>query len=179
MSDFTEYAKSVSTALKAVSVESVMGVVRLLRTAKGQNAFVYICGNGGSAATASHFANDLTKLAHLRAMALNDLTPTVTAYGNDTKWETMYSEMLKDYLLPQDVVIGISCSGFSMNVVNAIKYAKEVKLPSVKTIALTGATWDNPLTLQKPDVTVHVPFSDIRVQEDVHLVICHAVAGVL
>lgn len=174
---FKHYIRDVETALRSVSWESVEKLRDVLQRAKSQNATVYICGNGGSAATASHFANDLVKMGKLRAVALPDLMPVVTAYGNDNGWENMFSDLLDIMLLPQDVVIGISCSGFSQNVVNAIHNAKRIPLPSIKTVILTGSTWESPLTALDPDVVIHVPFNDIRVQEDCHLVICHAVAG--
>lgn len=165
--------------MQGISAESVARMLDVLRRAKNQNAMVYICGNGGSAATASHFANDLMKMAKLRAVALPDMVPVLTAYGNDNGWENMFSDMVKGFLLPQDVVVGISCSGFSPNVVKAVEMAKTINLPSVKTIVLTGNTWTSPLTKLKPDVLVYVPYNDIRVQEDCHLIICHAVAGAL
>lgn len=149
----------------------------ILRRAKSQNSMVYVLGNGGSAATASHFANDLVKIGKLRAVALADMTPTMLAYGNDDGWDEMFARMLKAYLLPLDVVVAISCSGFSSNVIQAVKQAQEINLPLVQTIVLTGNAWESPLVKLEPDVVVHVPFADIRVQEDCHLIICHAVAG--
>lgn len=179
MFNFKEYSNDVLTALRSISAEDVALGVDLLRRAKNQNATVYVLGNGGSAATASHFANDLLKMAALRAMALPDLVPTMTAFGNDNGWDNMFADMLKRMLLPQDVVVGISCSGFSPNVIKAVELAKTINLPSVRTLVLTGNTWESPLTKLKPDVTVFVPFNDIRVQEDCHLAICHAMAGAL
>jgi len=175
--EFQSYAKDVITALGSISWESVRKMTDVLQRARNQNATCYIAGNGGSAATALHFANDLLKMGGLNAVPLPALFPTMTAYGNDEGWENMFSYALKNMLLPQDVVVGISCSGFSANVVNAIETARNVNLPMVRTIVLTGNTWESPLTKLEPDVIVHVPFSDIRVQEDCHLVICHAVAG--
>jgi len=175
--EFKGYSQDVITALQAISWESVRRMTDILQRAKSQNATVWICGNGGSASTASHFANDLVKMGKLRAVALPDMVAGMTAYGNDNGWENMFSDFLKGMLLPQDVVLGISCSGFSKNVINAIGMAKTINLPSVKTMVLTGNTWESPLTQLDPDVIVHVSFADIRVQEDCHLVICHAVAG--
>jgi len=174
---FEKYTKDVETALNGVSSESVRMATKILQSAKVHNSVCYVFGNGGSAATASHFANDLLKAGHLRAVALNDLVPTMLAYGNDDGWENMFAHTLKNLLLPQDVAVGISCSGFSMNVVNAIRIAKEINLPSVRTIVLTGPTWDSPLTQLNPDVAIHVPYGDIRVQEDCHSVSCHAISG--
>lgn len=177
MNQFSIYARDVQTALNGISEES-FGMCRLLlQRAKHQNATVYIAGNGGSAATASHFANDLLKMAGLRAVSLSDLIPSLTAYGNDDGWENMFAHMLKNLLLPQDVLVCISCSGSSPNVVEALRMAKSINLPAIKTMVLTGSNYECPLALLKPDALVHVPFHDIKVQEDCHLVICHALAG--
>lgn len=176
---FRDYSKDVVTALQAISWESVEQATRILQRARNQNAMVYVCGNGGSAATADHFANDLLKMGKVRAVSLPGMVPTITAYGNDNGWDEMFAGVLRGMLLPQDVVVGISCSGFSSNVIKAIEMAKTVNMPMVHTIALTGNTWESPLTKLDPDVVIHVPFADIRVQEDCHLVVCHAMAGAL
>lgn len=177
LNTFSEYKNDVKAALDAISQESVAQAVSLLKRVKSQSSMVYIVGNGGSASTASHFANDLLKVAGVRAVALSELIPTMTAYGNDNGWENMYADQLKAMLLPQDMVVGISCSGFSPNVIEAIRLAREINLPGIKTLVMTGETWESPLTELKPDVVLHVPFSDIRVQEDCHLIMCHAIAG--
>lgn len=177
MNDYADYSKDVITALQTISWESVRRMTDVLQRARNQNSTVYLCGNGGSAATCSHFANDLLKIGKLRAISLPDLVPAMTAYGNDEGWDDMFSYLLKGFLLPQDVVVCISCSGFSTNVIKALEMAKTINMPLIRTIVLTGNTWESPLVKLEPDVVVHVPFSDIRVQEDCHLVVCHAVAG--
>jgi D-sedoheptulose 7-phosphate isomerase len=176
---FETYRDDVIAALRAVHPPRVQELIGILSRAQAQNATVYILGNGGSAATASHFANDLVKMCGVRAVALTDLTPLVLAYGNDHGWDQMFALPLQKLLLPQDVVIGISCSGNSANVVNALRLAKEISLPAVKTAVLTGADVNCELARCVPHVIVFVPFRDIRVQEDVHLAICHAVTGAL
>lgn len=176
---FNTYRLSVVTALNAVSEEKVKEMVGILSRVKSQNANVYILGNGGSAATAMHFANDLTKVCGIRAVALPALISTITAYGNDDGWDQMYAHYLRAVLLPQDVVIGISCSGNSPNVVEAVKMAKDIHLPAVKTIIFTGADVNCQLAKLIPNVVVYVPYRDIRVQEDCHMVICHAIIEAL
>lgn len=172
---FRRYSLNVTTALSGVSEDKVKEAAGILSRAKGQNANVYVLGNGGSAATAMHFANDLTKVCGIRAIALPSLVPTLTAYGNDNGWEKMYADLLKAMLLPQDVVVALSCSGNSPNVVEAVRLSKEINLPSVKTIVLTGADVNCQLSKLVPNVVIYVPFRDIRVQEDCHMVICHAI----
>lgn len=172
---FNTYRESLSLALRAVSGEKVQEMASILSRAKSQKANVYICGNGGSAATSLHFAVDLLKVCGVHAVALPGMVPTITAYGNDHGWENMYADALGRLLLPQDVVVGISCSGNSSNVVNAIKAAKEINLPQIRTIVLTGADVNCQLEKLIPNVIVYVPYKDIRIQEDCHNAICHAV----
>jgi len=176
---FNSYRTDVQTALNGISSEKVQEAVELLRRARFQNANVYIVGNGGSAATASHFANDLLKMCSIRAFSLPDMVPVMTAFGNDHGWEYAFENILSRVLLAQDVVIAISCSGNSPNVIEAIRLMKNINLPGLKTIALTGANYDCALSKLVPDVMIYVPFKDIRVQEDCHMIICHAIAGAL
>lgn len=175
---FNSYREDVTTALKAISPERVKEVVDILRRAQSQNANVYILGNGGSAATASHFANDLLRCG-IRSVALTDLTPTILAYGNDFGWDEMFAGPLRQFLFPQDVVIFISCSGNSQNIVSSMRMVKDINIPLLKTIVLTGSDMNCQLVQYIPTVIVFVPFRDIRVQEDCHMVICHAVIGEL
>ena len=92
---FRQYQLDVTAALASISGEKVRDAMEILRRAKFQKANVWIIGNGGSAATASHFANDLLKMTGIRALALVDLVPTITAYGNDDGWENMYTHPLE------------------------------------------------------------------------------------
>lgn len=176
---WNQYKQDVQAALDAVSGDKVQEAIELLRRAKFHSSNVWLVGNGGSAATASHFANDLLKMGGLHAIALPDILPTITAYGNDTGWGNMFSAPLLRLLLPQDVLIAISCSGNSPNVVEAVKLMRSHRLPALRTMVLTGSNFDCELTKLQPDVIIHVPFHDIRVQEDVHLAVCHAIAGAL
>jgi D-sedoheptulose 7-phosphate isomerase len=179
---FPQYQNDLINALRAVSHEEVYRAYNVLSQARARNAAVYILGNGGSAATASHFANDLFKMCGIRAFSLADMTPTFLAYGNDLGWKTAYASMLKGLLAPQDVVVVISCSGNSPNIVSAMQFVNSIEreqLPGIKTIALLGADPHSSVDRLFPSVAIHVPFRDIRVQEDCHLVICHSIVGEL
>lgn len=87
--------------------------------------YIYIAGNGGSASSANHFANDLVKIAHVKAISLCANEAIITAYGNDSGYENIFSDQLKVFLQPNDLLITISGSGTSSNIVNAIKLAKK------------------------------------------------------
>lgn len=176
---FETYRENVQTALRGMSKERVREAAELLRRVRFQNATVYLVGNGGSATTASHFANDLLKMGKIRAVALSDLTPAMLAYGNDRGWDNMFVDMLYPMVLPQDLLIAFSCSGNSPNIVKCIRFMREYNLPSLKTIAMIGADLDCDVAREKPDVLINVPFRDIRVQEDCHLIVCHTIAGAL
>jgi len=178
---FHSYRTDVETALRGVPVHEVADAVEILKKARMSLSTVYIMGNGGSAATAGHFANDLVKMCGIRAISLSAMLPLVTAYGNDNGYENIFSAALDQFLIPHDVVIGISCSGESPNVVNGILKAQAHGNPAhlVDTIGLIGDNLDCHIAQLAPDALISVPFRDIRVQEDCHMVICHAIAGVL
>lgn len=142
-------------------VERVADIIRNGKT-------VYIFGNGGSASTAEHFANDLVKMARVRAFALTSV-PTLTAFSNDHWYGRCFADQLEILMQPGDVAIGISCSGNSENVLIALDMATR----RGRTILLTS---EESLE-RKVYVQIRVPGDDIRIQEDLHLAVCHAVAG--
>jgi D-sedoheptulose 7-phosphate isomerase len=169
----TGHFSAVTASLSQVDPESVATISRKLAAVKEKRGTVWIVGNGGSAATASHFANDLLKITHTHAIALPDLTSTVTAYGNDDGWMTMYSYPLHQLLRVDDCLVAISCSGKSANVVEAATQAGADRL-----VILTGNPGPRNLlaTLPKAGV-VYAQSEDIKVQESVHAAICHAIVA--
>ena len=168
------YLLQVANALVLVNNDQVERAVETLRQCRNAGGIAWIIGNGGSAATASHFANDLFKMGRLRAVPLADLTPLTTAYGNDHGWKSMYAEPLKGLMGAEDVLVAISCSGVSPNIVEA---AREVE--GGRVIVLTGKLRSLNTLAELGTVVIGVPSGDIRIQEDVHLAICHAIAGIL
>jgi len=161
-----------SAALLSVDREELRKAIELLKKAKQLNSRVWIVGNGGSAATAAHFANDLVKMGGLRAMALPAQVPTVTAFGNDEGWEYMFSHALDVFQSPQDVLVAISCSGASRNVLEAARGVENL-------IVLTGNNLQSPLCGFSTKAFLHAASDDITIQEDIHLAICHAIAKAL
>lgn len=160
----------VSAMLLSIDREEITRSITILHEAKEHGARVWIVGNGGSAATAAHFANDLTKMAKIKAFAVADMTPVVTAFGNDDGWENMFSNALKVYYEPGDVVVAISCSGESRNVVEAARYMENL-------IVLTGKEFKrNTLVRLFTQSVIAVLHGDITVVEDVHMAVCHAIA---
>lgn len=137
---------------------------------------IYTMGNGGSGASASHAAGDFLKGAsygldkRFRMICLNDNLPSMMAIANDIGWHAIFEEPLKNYLQPHDLVIGISGSGNSENVVRALTYAKE---RGAKTIAMSG--FKGGKISQLADISVNAPVMDMEVTEDVHMVIFNIV----
>jgi D-sedoheptulose 7-phosphate isomerase len=138
----------VLTAIESVDLEKVGRAIEILARARGEDRHIFVCGNGGSAAAASHFVCDMVKGAsfgrpsRFRVMALTDSLPTITAYSNDAGYECIFAEQLKNFAGPGDVVIAISGSGNSANVLRAVEFGNSI---GCRTIALYGArrrqTW--------------------------------------
>jgi D-sedoheptulose 7-phosphate isomerase len=136
-----------------------------------------VIGNGGSAATASHMMNDLMKCTlvpgqpRFRAIALTDNVPTMTAFANDIAYDEIFTEQLRSLLRPGDVVIALSGSGNSPNIVRAIAYAQEA---GATTIGLCGDGGGKLATLA--NLAVCIPAGRIGQQEDGHLILNHTIA---
>lgn len=174
MDTILKHLSQVRQGLDLLNLNEISMAVSALRLVKEQGGTVYLFGNGGSAALASHFTNDLIKMGRVKAVCLCDAFPVTSAYGNDEGWESMYLNQLKvvfDY--KKDMVIGISCSGNSENVVRALEWAcKEGALA----IGMTGNTGNSKIHGIGVFPLIHAPVPDIRVQEDLHAVCCHAIA---
>lgn len=155
-------------------------IVAELVKARDAGKRVYICGNGGSASTASHMASDLNKGANrkdsprFRAMALTDNIPAMLAWANDASYDDIFVEQLKNHLEKGDVVIGISGSGNSPNVLKALHYANDV---GAVTIGMTG--FDGGKMAQLAKICYTVPNSCMQQVEDIHLLIEHMISLIL
>src|SRR5579863_10425002 len=126
------YKSQLLNALDTVDLDAVSDAIAILTDARDNNRHVFVCGNGGSASTASHFVCDMVKgasfnrHARFRIMALTDSMPTITAYSNDVGYDCVFAEQLKNFAEKGDVFIAISGSGISPNVVCAMDYANSV-----------------------------------------------------
>lgn len=149
-------------------------LVNILMSAHEQEKHVFIMGNGGSGSTASHFACDINKGCcfdlekKFKVICLNDNIPTMLAYANDLSYNKVFVEQLKNFLQQGDVVIGISGSGNSDNVLQAISYAKE---KGARTVGLSG--FDGGKLAQMVDVSLVAEINDMQKVEDVHMIIVH------
>src|SRR5882762_1955454 len=138
---------------------------------------VYLFGNGGSASLASHFACDLGKGTaycnggkRFRALAFTDNIPTLTAWANDSSYEDIFAEQLKNFVEPQDIAFAISGSGNSKNVLNALRVARE---SGATTIGVTGFEGGEMKSLC--DICVVVPSDNMQIIEDLHLSMAHSI----
>ena len=170
------YFAELEQTLQSISRSDMQKIFSLLENAYRDGHRVFIMGNGGSAATASHFALDLTKntimpdVPRLKAISLTDHVPLITAWSNDTAYEHVFAEQLATMIEPDDLVIGISTSGNSLNVINALRLAKESR---AYTVALLGATGGK--IKHMVDVYVLAPGQNIEQEEDAHLALTHVI----
>jgi D-sedoheptulose 7-phosphate isomerase len=170
-----EYFEALSNTLARLPHADVEGVVALLMTALEAQRTVFLFGNGGSAALASHFACDLGKGAvngsgrRFRVMALTDNVPVMTAWANDTHYENIFSEQLINFVCPKDIAFAISASGNSPNVIKALVAARHA---GATTVGLTGFAGGKMKSLC--DACIVIPSDNMQVIEDLHLSVAHA-----
>jgi D-sedoheptulose 7-phosphate isomerase len=171
-----DYLAHLHYSLARLPFGQIEKVIEALIEAQWSRRTVFILGNGGSAATASHFACDLGKntaipgLPRVRVIALTDNAEMITAWANDTAYENVFAEQLRNLVEADDVVISISGSGRSPNVLRAVEVAKQA---GAKTIGLTG--FDGGLLAGMVDIPVVVPSDSMERIEDVHLILEHVV----
>jgi len=170
------YKQSLLEAIDTIDMEKVNQAIAWFQEARQQGHQIFTCGNGGSASTASHFVCDMVKGAsfqkqtRFRIMALTDSLPTITAYSNDVSYDCVFEEQLKNFARPGDLVMAISGSGNSPNVLRAIEYANTA---GCKTLALTGRDGGKLGPLAQLNLQVPVPHMG-RI-EDSHMIICHMI----
>ena len=174
------YLRQLEQTVHNMPRDQIWAVIDVLMGAWRERRQIFLLGNGGSAATASHMANDLNKLTitdgkpRFKVIALTDNVPLITAWGNDTAYEDIFAEQMLNFLEPGDVVIGISASGKSPNVLKAIRVAKN---HGAVTIGFTGDKGGQLKELV--DYYVIIPDEHICRQEDGHVILEHAIANTL
>ncbi len=180
MDPIERYLNEVAEMVRNLPRKDIWRVVEAVRDAREQNRQLFLLGNGGSAATASHMACDLAKTSlmpgvkRIRAIALTDNVPLITAWGNDASFEDIFAEQLANLLQPGDLVIALSGSGNSPNVLRAVEAAKE---RGAITVGFTGHPGGKLKNLV--DISVVVPSRRIEQAEDAHLILDHLVSVAL
>lgn len=170
------YRAELHKTIDSIDTDSVEQVIEILREARNAGRHIFICGNGGSASTASHFACDIVKGAsfnrekRFKIMALTDQLPTLTAYANDVSYDCVFAEQLKNFAQPGDVVMAISGSGNSPNVLQAIEYANSIQCT---TVGMSGR--DGGKLAQIAKINVKVPVAHMGRIEDAHMIVCHMI----
>lgn len=174
-----DYIRLESEILAKLDVNAIEDALLLLEECLEQGHTIYVFGNGGSSATASHFQNDFNKgisehtVKKFRFVCLNDNVPTVMAVANDIGFEEIFRFQLKGRLSHGDIVMAISGSGNSPNVLRGVEYAKE---QGCKVIGLTG--YDGGKLMRLSDISLHAPVKSMQITEDIHMIFDHLMMSV-
>jgi len=172
-----QYKRELLAAIETIPLDRVSRAIEWFKEARAAGRQIFVCGNGGSASTASHFVCDMVKgasferPARFRILALTDSLPTITAYANDVSYDAVFAEQLKNFAQPGDLVMCLSGSGNSPNVIRAMEYANSI---GCRTIALTGR--DGGRLGPMAQLHIQVPVPHMGRIEDGHLIVCHMIA---
>lgn len=175
-----EHVRTTQDIISRTDYEAVAKLVEKLYDAYLTGKRVFLFGNGGSAACASHFAEDLAKgildsMAagrRLRVHSLTDSVPFISALGNDCGYDTVFREQLATLAEPGDIAIAISGSGNSPNILRALEWAKE---NGVYTVAITG--FDGGKSKRMGDLSIHYEIRNMEIAENAHLIVLHLVVS--
>lgn len=184
MRDYTkemrQYLADEIEVIRRFNLDALNEAMNAIADAYARDADIYIFGNGGSAATAAHYANDFNKGISekldkkFRMHCLCDNFATVMAIANDLSYDEVFRFQLQGVLRPDDLVIGISGSGNSKNVLNGVAYAKSI---GCKTIGITG--YQGGKLKEQSDYHMDAMVDDMQIAEDVHMIFDHMMYRVL
>ena len=177
--EFTvSYVDRLSILLRKIDVEIVKEIVDAFENTTETNGIIYMIGNGGSAATASHWANDFSiglkrrGIISIDVRSLVDNASVCTAIANDMGYENIFKTQLEGILRPQDIIVAISCSGTSPNIIKAVKYAKQI---GAKVIGLTGFDGGELMDIADIKFHIHTPKGEYGLVEDIHMILDHII----
>jgi D-sedoheptulose 7-phosphate isomerase len=175
------YFKYLKEVIDKVDLDSIARFISILLEARENNANIFFIGNGGSASTSSHFANDLAigtnqYIKSFRAISLTDNLSVITAIANDYGYEEIFTRQLRVIAKKGDVLVGISASGNSKNLLNAFEYANKNE---IKTVAITG--FDGGALKLMSHENIHIPTEngEYGPVEDLHMILDHLVGAYL
>ena len=172
----SDYLSGLKDVLDRFDYEGFEQTVNMVLSAYDNETHIFVMGNGGSGSTASHFACDINKGCCIdldkkfKMICLNDNVPTMLALSNDISYESVFVEQMKNFFKPGDLVIGISGSGNSENVLRAIQYAKD---NGGRTIGFSG--YSGGKLADMVDVSLVARVDDMQKVEDVHMIIVHII----
>lgn len=168
------YFEREKEAISKLNYDEIAEAVEVIKDAYEREATIYIFGNGGSAATASHYVGDFNKGIcekldkKFNLICLSDNTPILTAIANDISYEDVFYFQLKNKLKKDDLILAISGSGNSKNVIKAVEYAKEI---GTKVVGITG--YSGGKLRELADYKMHVNVDDMQIAEDLHMAFDH------
>jgi D-sedoheptulose 7-phosphate isomerase len=172
-----QYFDGLERVFMSLPHDAINRIADELLRANGSGRMVYLFGNGGSASLASHLACDLGKGTaycdrgkRFRVLALTDNLPTLTAWANDSSYEDVFSEQLRNFVEAEDIAFAISGSGNSKNVLNALRVAREA---GATTVGISGYQGGEMKSLC--DICAVVPSDDMQIIEDMHVAIAHSI----
>src|SRR5271154_2051104 len=179
-----DYIQGLKDVLDRIPLGPIDEIIQAIELAQKERRQIFVIGNGGSAATASHMMNDLCKgtLGHkgdapwprMRVIALTDNVSLMTAWANDTDFNHVFSEPLKNLARRGDVLVAISASGNSPNIIAAVEAAKQIGVTVIGFGGFTGGKLS-----QMADVSLVVPSDGYGPVEDVHMILDHIITGYL
>ncbi|MCX7771183.1 MAG: SIS domain-containing protein [Proteobacteria bacterium] len=174
--EIKDYFRKIEETISKLNLQELEDFYNLLFNCYERGSQIFVFGNGGSASTASHFATDLNKGVcfgldkRFKIICLNESIPSMLAYANDLSYSDIFVEQLKNYLQKDDVVIGISGSGNSENVIKAIEYANG---KGAITVGITG--YDGGMLKKVAKYSVNANVNDMQISEDFHLIFFHII----
>ena len=174
-----KYIEDEKRVLDMLDRSEINKALNLLDECLQNDSNIFVFGNGGSSATASHYVNDFNKgiseytEKKFRFQCLNDNVPTVMAIANDIGFEEIFRFQLRGKITDKDIIIAISGSGNSKNVINAVEYAKTV---GCKIIGLTG--FDGGKLKELSDISLHAPINSMQITEDIHMFFDHLMMSI-
>lgn len=171
-----EYTSKLIQLLENIDKKSISNIVKIIEKVDRKGGTIYIIGNGGSAATASHMANDLgvglkrRNIKKLKVISLADNSSVCSAIANDIGYENIFSMQLKNVLEKDDIVFAISCSGNSKNIIKAVNYAKKQKNKIVSCTGFDGGKLKN---LSDINFHINTEEGEYGLVEDMHMILDH------
>ena len=174
-----KYIENEIEVLKSLDIDAINAGMNLIMEAYEAKKKIYIFGNGGSSATASHYQNDFNKgiseyvETKFNFHCLNDNIATLMAIANDIGFEEVFRFQLTNHLDEGDIIIAISGSGNSKNVINAVEYAKS---QGNKVIGMTG--FGGGKLRELADISLHAPINSMQITEDIHMIFDHMIMSI-
>ena len=174
LNSINDYLNKLQNTMNNLDENDIENFINLLLEKRKEGKQIFIMGNGGSASSASHFYCDYNKgLSYqnnkrFKMICLNDNIATMLAYANDINYEDIFVEQLKNFLNKGDVVIGLSGSGNSKNVLKAIEYANQ---NDAITVGLTG--YNGGILKQISKYSINANIDNMQISEDIHMILCH------